>query len=102
MGGHDGHADRRHPIHYRHPAVRDRFFIVDNLLGLSPAHKRVWWPILPFAGVWLLSLGVAYAAGGDPRPIDMGAVMFRYVIFGVILIAVAIVVVTGCRNGGCS
>ena len=78
------------------------FFIVDNLLGLSPAHKRVWWPILPSALIWLLSLGVAYAAGGDRRPIDMRAVMFRYVIFGVIIIVVAIVVATGCRNGGCS
>ena len=78
------------------------FFIVDNVLGLSPPHKRVWWPILPSAGIWLLSLGVAYAVGGDPRPIDMRAVMFRYGIFGVIVIVVGIVVVIGCGNRGCS
>ena len=78
------------------------FFIVDNLLGLSPAHKRVWWPILPSAGIWLLSLLGAYWGGGDPRPIDMRAVMFRYGIFGAILIVVGMVVVTGCGNRGCS
>jgi len=78
------------------------FIIVDNVFGFSPAHKRVWWPILPSAGIWLLSLGVAYAVGGDPRPIDMRAVMIRYSIFGAIVIVVGIVVVTGCGNGGCS
>lgn len=78
------------------------FFMVDNLLGLSPAHKRVWWPILPAACVWLLSLGAAYSAGGDPRPIDTRAVVLRYAVCGGILVAVVIVVVTGCRNGGCS
>jgi len=78
------------------------FFIVDNVLGLSPPHKRVWWPILPSAGVWLLSLLGAYWGGGDPRPIDTRAVMLRNGIFGAILIVVGIVVVTGCGNRGCS
>jgi len=78
------------------------FFMVDNLLELSPAHKRVWWPILPPAVIWLVSVAVAYSAGGDPRPIDARAIALRYVMFGGIFVAVTILVVTGCHNGGCS
>jgi len=78
------------------------YFVIDNIFGVSPAAKRVWWPILPSSLIWLLSIAIAYSAGGDPRPIDARAIALRYVMFGGIVVAVAIVVVTGCRNGRCS